>query len=190
MPPQRQPLLPDPGLLAPGDWLFRRTNSLPGYLSRQADPEGTYSHVGIVGQGRGGWTVVHATPADGDGVGGVRADAVSLFTSQADVSVIAVARLAGATAAQRQGMAAAAQGFIGHPFDGAFDSEDEGALYCTELVWRAAVAAGIALDRPLRPFTTPLGTRAVVSLTTLAQQPGLDWIFRANRSSGRPGVAA
>lgn len=176
--PQHQALLPDPGLLAPGDWFFRRTNSLPGYLSRQADPTGVFSHVGIVGRAPGGWMVIHATPADVDGAGGVRADPVSRFTEQADVTAIAVARCVSATPAQRQNMAAAAFGFVGRPFDGLFDSEDEGALYCTELVWRATSAAGISLDRPLRPFMSPLGTRAVVSLTTLVQQPGLDWVVR------------
>lgn len=175
---RRPALLPDPGLLAPGDWFFRRTNSIPGLLSHQADPDSTFSHVGIVSRSPDGWMVVHATPADETGAGCVRADPVHLFAEHLSVSAIAVARYINATSTQRQKMAAAARGFIGRPFDGLFDSEDESELYCTELVWRAATAAGISLNRPLRPLTTLFGSRTVISLTALTQQPGLEWLLR------------
>lgn len=175
---KRPALLPDPGLLAPGDWFFRRTNSVPGLLSRQADPDSPFSHVGIVSRSPDGWRVVHATPADETGAGGVRADPVHLFAEHLSVSAIAVARCINATTTQRQKMAAAALGFIGRPFDGLFDGEDESKLYCTELVWRAATAAKISLNHPFRPVTTLFGRRTVITLSALTRQPGLEWQLR------------
>ena len=179
-PPFRHPTL-DHSLLQAGDWLFRRTNSLPGHLSSHLDPVGEFSHVGVIAPSSGGWKVVHAEPTRGYRGGRVNAEAVDVFVSQSDTVLVAQASLSYITLEQREQMAIAAQSFVGRPFDGLFDSSDDQALYCTELVWRAALVAGISLDRPLRPFSTVFGIFDLVNLSTLATQPGLLWVQRATQ---------
>jgi hypothetical protein len=169
----------DPAQLAAGDWIFRRTTSIPGYLSGHIDPVGEFSHVGIACPFLHGWQVIHAVPAESGEPGGVRADSLNEFCEAADVRLIAQARLSKATAGQQLAMAEMARRLIGKPFDITFNSADDSRLYCTELVWRVSEAAGIQLHKPLQSLRTILGEFNVVTLSALSAQPDLRWLQRS-----------
>ena len=60
-------------------------------------------------------------------------------------------------------------------FDHTYDLSDPTRMYCTEYVWRAALAAGITLcDGPYTPFRLPImGPRAIMLPEHLFQKGGL-----------------
>lgn len=152
----------DESAIQTGDLVFRRGRS---WLSRavvEADPASSFSHVGLAVVEEGRVTVVHATPGDRETEAGVVAEPLLSYLSASSATSAAVFRVGDAAlAAQAAGMARdwARQSV---PFDGAFeagveDSADE-ALYCTELVWKAYLRAGLdLLDGELDRVDLPLG---------------------------------
>lgn len=129
-----------PAALADGDLIFVRGGSPAGLLVRAVSGPDAYSHVGIVRHRDGMPHVIHATPEHG-----VRAEPLDRFLADPTVRRVAVYRASrGARAAEF------AESCIGTPFDFALDDTGGGALYCTELVWRAYRDAGIEVAAP--PF--------------------------------------
>jgi hypothetical protein len=108
-----------------------------------------YSHVGIVSLENGRPFIIHARPANdamADTVTKETWDAV-LFPDRVECAT--VFRLADLSIANRVGLQAStvAQEFEREalPFDHEFKLTTPQKLYCTELVWRAYLAAGVDL---------------------------------------------
>ncbi|HKI06359.1 MAG TPA: YiiX/YebB-like N1pC/P60 family cysteine hydrolase [Thermoanaerobaculia bacterium] len=133
--------------LAPGDVLFRRGRSLVSRAVLAVDGHGEYSHVGLVALAAGRAWVLHATPPEQpDIAGGVIAEPLALFLATDRASAAAVYRprdRQAARAAER-----VAWGYVrGHlRFDDDFDLVSSDRLYCTELVWKAYLSAGVDLE--------------------------------------------
>ena len=155
--------------LVDGDLIFRAGRSLDSRLIRFADDGSPYSHVGLIDRRDGVPFVVHVEP-DVDGGGGrVRREPLGDFLAASKSDGFAVYRLTG----DRTGVAAAALtaalGYqaAGVTFDRDFDLETAGAMYCSELVWRAFLAAGVDLTHDQLDGTYPLGPRRAVRLSRL-----------------------
>lgn len=131
----------DASRLRDGDIVLLPAGSWRGALVTAANADhGAYAHAGMVGFVGHVPYLYHATPEHG--VGGV---ALQEFLSRHRIHQprllrytdpqLAPAALAYVRAQQRQRT----------PFDRDFDLGDASAQYCTELVWRAYLAAGIDL---------------------------------------------
>jgi len=150
IPPQslvRAPQLA-PVALKDGDLVFRRGRSFASDVVLSADPKSMYSHVGIVVVREAVPMVVHAEPGDGRERGGVTmADQFSTFIEPDETSAYAVYRVRPGLEAIARRAAQRAESYerAATPFDSAFDLSTPDRLYCTELVWRSYLDAGLNL---------------------------------------------
>lgn len=128
-----------------GDIVFERGSTLTSQILDMMDDAGEFSHVGIVHILPGGEAVVvHAFPEREGQTGMVQVDPLADFV--AGQQEVAVYRPHPQYQAQARQAAEWAFGLAGEvPFDDAFDLETAEAVYCTELVWRAYLEAGIDL---------------------------------------------
>ena len=150
--------------LRAGDIVFRKGRSMASAAVVAVDRGSPYSHVGVLIRREGGWFVVSAMPLSRDGPSPVSIDALADFISDRDASAFAVYRVR-ATEGERLGLTAAVAAerlaLSGATFDADFDLETDSALYCTELVWKVYLAAGLDimdghLDRVRGPFVSGL----------------------------------
>jgi hypothetical protein len=148
-PTPRSPLSAADYPVESGDLVFRRGATLLSRTVYAADPQGRYSHVGIVWLDADGnpWAI-HAAPAEGGRPGGVHLQPLDAFLAGGAAEGFALYRLA-APAELRH---AAAENALGYhrrhaPFDASFDLAEASAVYCTELVWRAYLEQGVDLAR-------------------------------------------
>ena len=140
--------LPD---LCEGDLIFRKGRSLVSTVVLLNDRSSKYSHVGIVAFKNNELFIVHAVPGEPDANGDeeVKCDTPSDFLDSEKASLFAVFRLAEDENHLAKFAAQKALDYyeMGLPFDKALDFRDDDKLYCTELVWKAYLAAGINLTR-------------------------------------------
>jgi hypothetical protein len=147
----RRPVLRVDGVeFLSGDLLFRRGRSLTSHAVLAADRETEYSHVGIVQVSRGRTWVIHTVPPDASGTqGGALMEPLDGYLSPDRASAAALYRPSGPLSGRAAAAARAAQELAqAHvAFDSDFNLADDRELYCTELVWRAYLTAGVELVR-------------------------------------------
>ena len=154
-----QPPIPS-SQIQEGELLFRRGRSLASRFVLSMDSHSDYSHVGILIFQRGEPFVVHAEPAgDRGGAGATVAEPLAKFLAPEQATAWALYRVrpgletvASAAARRAEAYAQAAT-----PFDPAFNLDSSDKVYCTELVWRCYLEAGLDLteakrDRVQLPF--------------------------------------
>ena len=137
-----------------GDILFLHGRSPRAVVVRLLAAGPDYSHAGILVAGESGLDLIHANPGR-NGTGGVVREHLGSFLTSGRVSGGAVFRLRddASTSTAAGSASAAARAFWEQrlPFDNEFDLATPQALYCTELVWRACLNAGVDLrDGPMR----------------------------------------
>lgn len=131
--------------LQPGDIILRRGKSMASLVVLRLAPDSGYSHAGIVVQDGGAWSVIEAEPPSGSRPGGVVKTPLLDFLSPAESEAWKVLRLRSPLSAAPYEAARAASRLLGLPFDAEFRLDTERRLYCTELVWRSYLAAGVNL---------------------------------------------
>ena len=148
-------------LLETGDLIFRQGRSFTSHLVLLADTQSAYSHVGLLFVDGSDILVIHAAPGESAGDSApVRVEPLMSFIDAQHASAISIRRLEHSRARYYAKQAAeAAYFYAGVPlsFDARFDLESKDQVYCTELVWRAYLEAGIDLvegvfDRLETPF--------------------------------------
>ena len=151
-------ILPDGMVLADGDIVFRRGTGLMSHTVVAADG-GRYSHVGIVVDSAGVKMIVHAVPDEPDFPGDidrVKMESPRKFFSTINANVGEVMRHTDknvARVAAREAMRLYRCGFL---FDHDYDDNDSTKLYCSELVERAYLRAGVSLAELRRhDFSVP-----------------------------------
>lgn len=170
----------DASAIRTGDLVFRRGRT---WLSRavvEADAGSRFSHVGlaVVDEGLEGGEVfvIHATPGDGSTASGVVSEPLASYLSPSSAQDAAVLRVGRPDAARAAADRARTWARLAVPFDGAFeagyDDAWDGALYCTELVWKAYLHAGVdLLDGRFDTLDLPLGPdRYVLPSSLLASK--------------------
>lgn len=151
-----------PELLQSGDLIFRRGRSLTSRMVFLADPSSTYSHVGLLFVDGPEVQVIHVVPGDAAAATApVRIEPLASFVEARHATAVSVRRLEHERAGRYAAQAAAAAYSYARasvPFDAHFDLQSKDRLYCTELVWRAYLDAGIDLvDGVFRRIQTPFG---------------------------------
>ena len=170
--PQAPALGLDTGLLETGDLIFRRGQSLSSRLVLWADGQSVYSHVGLLLMDETAPLVIHVVPAEkDDDPAYVRVDPLVNFINEKYASAVSVRRLEHIRARHYASLAAIRASTYAREalvFDASFDLKSKDRLYCTELVWRAYLEAGIDLvDGVFLRLETPLGTGNFLPLSSL-----------------------
>ena len=122
--------------LESGDVVFQTSRSAQS-LAIQHITQSPYSHVGLVEVSSDGAFVLEA-------IGTVSRTPWRRFRARGAGGKVLVLRLGGLSPAQRGEVLAAARRFLGRPYDAQFGWGDE-RLYCSELVHKAYLAAGVEL---------------------------------------------
>lgn len=132
-----------------GDLIFRKGRSLVSRVVLMNDRASPYSHVGIVAFKNGEPFVVHAVPGEPDvnGEEKVKCDTPADFLDNEKADLFAVFRMTDDEKHQAKMAAQKAMDYfeMGLPFDKTLDFRSNDKLYCTELVWKAYLAADINL---------------------------------------------
>ena len=129
---------PAPAELESGDIIFRKENSFWGDLSSAAARvNGKYSHAGIIYMDKGHPYVIHAYADTNKHEAKVSRQSLEDFSANA--TAVGFYRL-NFTPEIRAEVAKRANDYYVNktPFDDQFSITDDKAVYCTELVWRAA----------------------------------------------------
>lgn len=135
--------------LLEGDLIFRKGRSLVSTVVLMNDRSSAYSHVGIVAFKNGEPFIVHAVPGEPDECGEekVKCDTPVDFLNEEKASLFAIYRLAEGDNDKVKVAAHEAMNYYetGLPFDKGLDFRSDDKLYCTELVWKAYLKAGVNL---------------------------------------------
>jgi len=132
-----------------GDLIFQQSRSAQSLAIQQAT-HSRYSHMGMIVMQDGTAFVVEAADK-------VRYRPLAQWIAQGEHGHYVVKRLRGELAldaAAQQQLTAAADGFVGKPYDLLFAWSDE-AIYCSELVWKLyqrSLNIEIGTLQPLREF--------------------------------------
>ena len=134
--------------LMPGDVVFRRGSGMLSYAVMAADPDGNYSHVGIVADSAGKMMIIHAVPGEPDYEGDkdrVKMDTPEKFYNSIYATIGAVCRTGNRKMATKASWEAIRIYKKKTLFDHDYDRKDSTKMYCSELVERAYEKAGCKL---------------------------------------------
>ena len=136
-------------VLCDGDLIFRKGRSLVSRVVLMSDRASAYSHVGIVAFKNDTPFIVHVVPGEPDenGEEKVKCEPPADFLNVEKADLFAVFRLDDdekhlSKIAAQKALDYYEKGLL---FDKAFDFRSDEKLYCTELVWKAYLSAGINL---------------------------------------------
>jgi hypothetical protein len=154
--------------------LFREGFGLEGRLLRDRGGSCPWTHVGVFWGRPGRGVVYHADPHAGHH-GRVTLDTLAAFTDPARARSWACYQIAEVNQPDAIRRWCAARVDEGIPFDHTYDLSDPTTMYCTEYVWRAALAEGVTLcDGPYTLFRLPImGPRSIMLPEHLFQKGGL-----------------
>src|SRR6478752_1184816 len=123
-----------------GDFLFQSLPHNPLIDTIEGSTESPFSHCGIVVNREGTWKVIEA-------IGPVKETHLSLWIAQGRNNAYVAYRLKTPLDGKIPQIIAAAQRYEGRPYDIRYDFDD-GKIYCSELLWKAARdAAGVRLGK-------------------------------------------
>jgi len=132
-----------------GDLVFMRGRTWRSWFVRFIDDVDDFSHVGIVRFVNGVPNVIHAAPE----AEVVQLESIGDFLSHSDTDNVGIYRLINGQLFADEASLEAWNYFVrGTSFDHKFDILRDETLYCTELVWRAYVNAGIDLSEGEEDF--------------------------------------
>ncbi|MBF1385537.1 YiiX/YebB-like N1pC/P60 family cysteine hydrolase [Prevotella aurantiaca] len=139
-----------------GDLIFREGNSIESKVVMTLDSS-SYSHVGLLCKSDGVWKVVHAVPGESDdNVDIVKIEPVGAFLHPERCTKAKVVRVSyDANVAEKAVQYALNK--VGYPFDDDFNTADTTKFYCTELVWKAYLYAGIDISEGRKHNINVLG---------------------------------
>ena len=141
-----------------GAIIFRRGSSIESQAVLSASKNGNWSHVGIVFNGEHGPTVIHATPAEEDGLPNVvKQDSLDYFLAPKRASDAKLMIVRGASNSTGHQAALVAKSMIGKKF-GIHPAESTSAdeTYCTELVIKSWKSAGVILTNTVDHVSIPI----------------------------------
>jgi len=132
--------------LKAGDLVFRKGISVKSHAVMYADPEGIYSHVGIVVETDSFPMIVHVTPGErmkNDTVDIIKMEKIEDFFSPQKAKSGAIMRFMDSvdycSDAAKHAVRLYRKDIL---FDFDYNLEDSTSMYCTELVWRAYLYSG------------------------------------------------
>ena len=132
-----------------GDLIFREGRSVESTFVTTLDSS-NYSHVGLLCKYDGAGKVVHAVPGESDNnVDTVKSEPISAFLQPDRCANIKIVRVSCESHIAQKAVQYALKK-VGIPFDDDFNMADTTKFYCTELVWKAYLHAGIDISESRR----------------------------------------
>ncbi|MGC1248784.1 MAG: YiiX/YebB-like N1pC/P60 family cysteine hydrolase [Spirulinaceae cyanobacterium] len=144
----KPPLTINSDLIASGDIIFRQGNSLLSRTVISVDENASFSHVGLVEIIKDSPYVIHASTGEPFGKNAkVKIETLEAFLAKEETTAIALYRVREQYQSTVEQAVLFAHSYASKklPFDQEFNLETEDSLYCTELVWRAYLQAGLDL---------------------------------------------
>lgn len=161
--------------LETGDLIFRRGQGIGSWAVLDNDPQSPYSHVGLVLRQNQKIWVVHTVPTSAFGENDfARIDTLQTYLGKENATQAAVYRVQEEYRLIAKSAAQIAQNFVHArvPFDSSFEVATSDKLYCTELVWRAYLYAGLNLtDGKLDTLDLPFADGQYILPSRLLQSP-------------------
>jgi hypothetical protein len=150
-----------------GDIIFRRGLDATSHAVLALNPGSHYSHVGMIVFQSGRAYVVHAVPAEAPGEqDAVKIEPLSRFLAPNRASATQLMRVKAGQVITDQRVADRAAQYavskIGVPFDFDYNMDDDRQMYCTELIWKAYLFAGVDLVGARKLAHFPLLPTAVI----------------------------
>ncbi len=174
----------DTGELEPGDVVFRMGRGLYSTLfARIGSQPVPFSHVGIYVERDKNKYVIHTEANDLTGIGYARMEPLETFFAADRASSCSVFRAYSLTDDQKRLLLTKASEYADRqiPFDSDFDLNTADRLYCSELVWRAFMAAGMNIaprrDSIARNFVSHEFKLEIISLNNMVNGGVLKKVF-------------
>jgi len=171
-------------ILNNGDIIFRRGTSFVSNMVLTADKSSPYSHSGIVKIIGGKYFVIHSVPAEEPGEKDLtKIDPLLNFLKRDRSTAIAVYRLRDENHNLQNLAAENAYNYAVQktPFDSDFNLNTDSRLYCTELVWKSYLLAGIDLiDNKFEEINLPFSKGPYILPGTLLKSKHLKPIYSIN----------
>lgn len=175
--------VPD-SVLKVGDVVFRTGSGLTSHAVLMADPEGDYSHVGIVAQKDGKLVIVHAVPGEPDFEGDpdrVKTDTPEKFFAPLYASAGEVCRFDDSLTAKRASVVALQVFDRNVLFDGDYNIDDTTRMYCTEFVLYCYSRAGHPISNVgIHEYSLPMMPESVVLPVDLYNTGEFKSIYKFN----------
>lgn len=174
----------DTSILKDGDVIFRRGTSFVSNMVLMADKNSPYSHTGIVKIIQNAFYVVHSVPAEEPGGKDLaKIELLESFLRRDRATAVAVYRLKIENNQLSNYATEIAYNYANKktPFDSDFNLIDDSRLYCTELVWKSYLLAGIDLvDSTFNNINIPLSKGPYILPGTLLKSKYLKPIYSIN----------
>ena len=163
-----------------GDIVFFRGTRIRSMAVRFLDPgPGAMSHLGILIRTDSSLLVAHASPYSPDNTSPrVRLEPLDTVLREGKVASMLLYRCTVDSAGDKAAKWACIFAESGLPFDTDFDLTTDTALYCTELVYRAYLRAGLDIvTETLDTVTHPFGKKTVLFPTNIARSSFLRKVY-------------
>lgn len=174
----------DTSFLKDGDVIFRRGTSFVSNMVLMADKNSQYSHTGIIKIIQNKFYVVHSVPAEQPGEKDLaKIELLESFLRKDRTTALAVYRLKIENDYISNYATEIAYNFAKKktPFDPDFNLHDDSRLYCTELIWKSYLQAGIdILDNKFDNMDIPLFKGPYILPGTLLKSKHLKPIYSIN----------
>ena len=168
-------------ILENGDIIFRRGTSFVSNMVLMADKSSPYSHVGMIKIIDEKYFVIHSVPAEEiDEKDLTKIDPLANFLKRDRSTAITIYRLKikNDILANLAANCACNYALQKTPFDSDFNLKDGSRLYCTELVWRSYLQAGIDLiDHNFEEINIPLSKGPYILPSSLLKSKHLKSIY-------------
>ena len=131
-----------------GDLIFRRGISIESQIVLLSDRSSEYSHVGLIYNLNGKPFVIHSVPAEsGEITEYIKMESIQDFIDEEKSEKFAIYRLKDQSLNKVQKASSFAYNCYQHKyrFDNDYDLNSDKQLYCTELIWKAYMSAGVDL---------------------------------------------
>lgn len=170
--------------LAEGDLVFRRGLGAKSRAVLTADPEGFYSHSGIVVKPDSTFMIVHVTPGErgaGEMADRIKMETPEQFFARDRAQYGAVYRLTDSldmlSTAARQAVRLWHKGVL---FDHEYVLSDSTKMYCTELVWYVYQLAGKDITNGKRSEVTnmPLFSNSYIFPSDIYKNENISLIYK------------
>lgn len=139
-----------------GDIAFRCGEGVASRVVLSANSSGTYSHVGVIAEVEGVWSIIHIVPFEGKSIeqDKIYCDEVGEFFSQQKSCAGAIYRYNSLDTTEQTQIYNYLLKQLRDDilFDHDYDLTDDKYQYCSELVWRSYLEIGVDLSEGRRSY--------------------------------------
>jgi uncharacterized protein YycO len=164
-----------------GDLIFRRGTSIESQIVLLTDQDSEYSHVGMIYKINGRLFVIHSVPKENDADPGyIKLELIDEFLSERKATRVAIYRLLQNSLAKKNIASSYAYNcyFDNYSFDHNYDLNSDTQLYCTELIWKAYMSAGVDLVRNrLRNISFIITNKIMIMPSSIIESKLLQLIY-------------